>query len=231
MRYLLVVVSHGRSETLESCLDSFREHVSPLPAAGVLHHDLVRHGDLGISQAETALRRAHWLTWQMEVPARPIGFCRSSAYAWRKAAASPYDYVFWLEHDFRFVRTVDLRDLALVLDSDRDLAQMGLLRGPVNLQEVAAGGIVASRPGEFTARTTLDGDRELGWLEQTSYLTTNPSLMRRPFMAEHLWPDYYPSECEGRFGAELRGLGYRFGAWGDGSPWVDHIGVRTGFGY
>lgn len=69
------------------------------------------------------------------------------------------------------------------------------------------------------------------WLEHRSYFTTNPSLMRRAFMAEHPWPDY-PDQCEGRFGIDLIQAGYSFGVWGDGSPWVEHIGAaRTGFGY
>ncbi len=68
------------------------------------------------------------------------------------------------------------------------------------------------------------------WHQHASYLTTNPSLMRRQFMAEHLWPAY-ESECEGRFGLDLVATGFSFGVWGDGSPWCEHIGERSGFGY
>jgi hypothetical protein len=30
---------------------------------------------------------------------------------------------------------------------------------------------------------------------------------------------------------DLRELGFDFAVWGSGEPWVEHVGVRTGFGY
>ena len=63
--------------------------------------------------------------------------------------------------------------------------------------------------------------------------TTNPSLMRRQFMAENPWPAEYDQRCEGLFGIDLRERGYSFGAWGSGEPWVRHLGRRdrSGWGY
>lgn len=152
----------------------------------------------------------------------PIGFCRSTKASWECASRAVEDHVFWLEHDFEFLRPVDLRELASILDRLPHYAQMALMRDAVNSDEIAAGGLYELRRDEYTP---LDH-----WLSHRSYLTTNPSLMRTDFLRENPWPGY-DSECEGRFGIDLVAAGYQFGAWGSGEPWVRHIGERTGHGY
>lgn len=217
--YRLIVLTHGRSETLQATLDSFYEHVSPAPIDGFMVCD-------GCSPP---------LSWpyRYTIPSPRAGFCGACRIGWYEAAWPDVDFVFWLEHDFTFERDVQLYDVADVLDADPMLAQMALMRDAVNEQEKAAGGLYESRAGEYEMRwgNPTPGDEWAPqWLEHRSYFTTNPSLMRREFMAENPWPTY-PSECEGRFGIDLLERGYSFGVWGDGEPWVAHAGVRTGFGY
>jgi hypothetical protein len=123
---------------------------------------------------------------------------------------------------------------------------MALIRDVANADEAKAGGLVASRPGEFEQRylspegfsyprhaEPVQGLGAIPWLEQRSYFTTNPSLMRRAFMAEQPFLDDGGPYCEGRYGIRLRDLGYTFGAWGSGEEWVAHMGVRdaSGTGY
>lgn len=217
LNYLLVLLTHGRhgpADTLERTLASFLERVTPRPVRVYLHQDGPGsphfYGEGGFP----------WpITFAVSEP--QVGFCAATAKAWKFAAESPCEHVFWLEHDFEFVRDVDLRDLVAVLDADPMLAQMALCRDAANEAERAAGGLVESRPGEFEPRGT--------YLEHRCWWTTNPSLIRRDFMVENEWPE--GAECEGRFGIELRERGYRFGLWGDGSVGVEHVGVRTGKGY
>jgi hypothetical protein len=203
MDYTLLVLTHGKSPTLDGTLASFLEHVLPAPTESLVVCDGPGPGQ---SLSETQL-----------------GFCEATRRAWAIAAEAPTSHVFWLEHDFRFDRDVDLAELAAVLDVDRELAQMALLRQPVNEAERAAGGLVESRPGQFELQDGL-------WMRQRSFFTTNPSLMRTTFMLGNPWPAY-PDQCEGRFGIDLIERGYAFGMWGAGEPWVSHFGVRDGFGY
>lgn len=220
MNYRLVIISHGGAETLERCLVSFVENVWPMPSSVYAHLD----GPTD-EAVERVTRMAHDLrpwNWTVEADERPLGFCGSVRKAWEDAVASDAEYVFWLEHDFVFARDVQLRQLAAALDEERMLAQMSLMRNAVNEQERAAGGLYESRPGQFRSHD--------GYLSQTAYFTTNPSLMRRAFMERNRWA-VNPCECEGHFGILLRERGYRFGVWGDGSVWVEHIGTRSGFGY
>ena len=225
MNYLLVVLTHGADghEHVDRALASLTGHVTPLPAAAFAHADQANE-----TRVVDALAR-HLSTYALavEAPLRAAGFCKATATAWKVAAASGLEYVLYLEHDFIFTRDVDLHGVAVVLDANPQLAQMALMRNAVNEQEKAAGGLFGSRPGQWTLRET-DG---IEWLEEREFFTTNPSLMRRDFMAQNPWPDDGEPYCEGRFGIGLRERGYSFGFLGRGEVWVEHVGTRSGFGY
>lgn len=226
MRYALVLMTHGTGETLGECFSSFMENVTPEPWEFILHADaptpenilppLLKYPDTQIVSREQG------------------GFCASCRRAWNEVAFGEYesDFVFWLEHDFLFERRVDLRPLAEQLEADRSLAQMSLMRGPVSAPEIAAGGLYEYRRDAFELNHTNIPTRAeaFPYLRHSAYFTTTPSLMTHRFMRDNPWPDY-PKECEGRFGIDLRMRGYDFGVWGEGEPWVTHIGLRTGFGY
>lgn len=211
--YALTLLSHGNSPTIKASVESFAEHVSPRPTRLIAILD----GPGTLPPVEPLG------SWTIDESAHSEGFCAATRRAWTHGANSGCEFVFHLEADFLFLRRVDLTQLAAVLENTRELAQMALLRQPVNDAERIAGGLVESRPGQFEKQ---DG----GWLKQRSFLTTNPSLMRTEFMHRNPWPNYH-EYCEGRFGIDLIKFGYSFGMWGDGEPWVDHIGVRDGHGY
>lgn len=220
--YLLVVVTHGAGESLWECLQSFKNNVSPAPAYLYVHRD-EPDGDLRVPQVCEDGR--------VEIANPAVGFCEATRRAWQWAAESPHDYVFWLEHDFIFERPVDLSALAGELDwRSNTLAQMSLMRGPVNEREIAAGGLYESRRDDYTLQFTSSESEAWPFLEHRAYFTTNPSLMRRGFLEGNPWP-HYEQFCEGKFGVDLVETGWSFGVWGAGEPWVRHTGERTGFGY
>jgi hypothetical protein len=108
------------------------------------------------------------------------------------------------------------------------------MRNAVNEDEKKAGGLFEHRRDDYMQRVLRRGRqgqmRNVPWLSHLSYFTTNPSLMRTEFMRERAWPEY-EVECEGRFGIDLRQAGFYFAAMGEGEPWCEHVGQRTGFGY
>ena len=207
--YRLVVLTNGRP-CLRKTLESFAASVRPLPAESVLVAD---GGEFEPFEP--------WGGWRVEALRPARGFCGATAAGWRFASEPGPEFVFWLEDDFLFERALDLRSLAEVLEANEHLTQMGLMRGPANDLEEAAGGCVALRPDLYEARD--------GWLESRTNHSTGCSLMRREFMAEHPWPEY--ENCEGRFSIDMLAAGFTFGVWGMGEPWVQHVGVRAGSGY
>lgn len=151
-----------------------------------------------------------------------LGFCGATRKAWGIMVGTKCEFVFWLEHDFIFRRSFDLLPIMDVLRENQELAQMSFIRQAVNEREQKAGGLVESYREAF--------EPQEGWFRHRAYFTTNPSLMRRQFMEANPWPEM-TRRCEGHFAIGLIQAGYQFGAWGDGTPWVQHCGHRTGFGY
>jgi hypothetical protein len=238
VRYLLVVVTHGSSPHLARTLHAFSEWVTPRPAYGLLWVDGPDEDDAAAEAAMIARS-----SWKFTGSAVQRGFCATYTDAWDEAVITAddheCDFVFWLESDFLIRRAVNLAHLAALLDASPELAQVALMRNPVNEQEVAAGGLFESRPGEYELESFETEEvgstrvrlRSHSWLRHRSYYTTNPNLMRRSFMADHPWPERHAAQCEGLYTMDLRACGYDFAVWGSGDAWVEHVGVRTGFGY
>lgn len=221
MRYALAVLTHGDNAPLRATLDSFMEHALPQPVATIIHYD----GGI------TELPGPFYTAVEITQDDRQRGFCDATGMLWETAcrAHHDYDYVFWLEHDFRFTEPIQVAAMAGVLTANPNVAQLSIMRQPVNHRERAAGGVVADH--RQRGATFAEHGGWLPWLSHRAYFTTNPSLMRRGFMLSHRWPDDGLAECEGRMGAQLVGEGYYFGIVGDGTPGCEHVGERTGKGY
>lgn len=218
MKYALVFVTHGAATTMPETLLTFDRWVTPRPTIRLAVVD-------GADGAHPIMQPG--APWHVTHLRPQEGFCGACRAGWEAATETlmmeDADYVFWLEHDFRFYRPVNLTHLATVLDHHQRLAQMALMRQPQNDAEIKAGGVIEARPDAMWVR-------QPGWIEHQEFFTTNPSLIpARTF--GHDWPD--GDRCEGRFGIQLREAGMAFGYWGTGEPWVEHIGARdeTGKGY
>ena len=223
--YLLVVLTHGQSQHLTRVLDSFCAHVTPEPTEVLVWVD-------GPDREDAAYDAVCGRGWDFTLAGGfdQQGFCAAVGEAWDEAAATDYDYVFWLENDFVFVRDVDLSNIARVLEAEPQLAQMALYRQSVNADERAAGGYLRQHAAAYTERTTYVGSTSYRWMETTRNWTTNPSLFRRSVAAENPWP--VAEHCEGVFGFQVRERHpeTKFGIWGVGRVDVEHIGERDGTG-
>jgi len=249
MNFLLAVLTHGdNAELLQRTISSFDEMVSPAPTCRLV----VQDGPCALPPFSDSEWHCHPIPEQM-------GFCFATAEMWATASQLAVEqecnHIFHLEADFEFLRPVDLTMLATILDDNADLAQVTLMRDSVNEEERQAGGVMEKhelRGDVFEPQllllsgTPIDKDLRTwptsmgplpswavltSWLRQRAYFSTNPSLMRTTFILENPWPREYESECEGRFGIDLRQKGFSFGIIGNGEPWVRHIGIRTGKGY
>ncbi len=222
----MILVTHGEDvEPATAALASAADSLTPRPSEVLIVQD-------GPGPDLAPAVEAAWpgLPCRVSASERPLGFCATTGRAWRESAADGPAFVYWLEHDFLHERPVNLLHLAWVLLSHPEVAQMSLMRQPVNPQEVKAGGIVKASPGGFVSRRTgsARGGRH-SWKEQGIYWTTNPCLFRLDIVEQAEWPT--EDGCEGRLTIALREQGYSFGVWGSGEEWVRHVGVRSGFGY
>ncbi len=236
LRYLLVVLTHGASPHLDAALSSFRTNVYPQPVHGLLWIDGPDEGDVAVSVVG-----AGHPDWTVSGGEPQQGFCAAVASAWAAAvtigAQLHCTHVFWLEGDFVFDRGVDLRPVTELLEREPGIAQVSLMRNAVFPDETAAGGLYEAHHDEYEPRRlVVERDSpevpsgSYPYLTQRSYYTGNPNLMRLGFMAEHPWR-VAPPGCEWLYTHELLAAGFRFGVWGNGEPWVTHMGGHDGFGY
>jgi hypothetical protein len=166
-----------------------------------------------------------------------LGFCGAIRYGWQRLReeGAPFDWVFHLEEDWRFHRPFDVAHMARVMETEPQVCQVALRRGP----EPAEHGVqVIDRfPTEFVDRAT--GMLGLGqpartqeWLEHRLFWTTNPSLYHAGIVDDFDWPP--EPRCEARFTEMMRAEGRTFAYWGDrhDEPWIEHTGTeRNGHGY
>lgn len=221
----LVVFTDGRDGCLEQTIASAAESLT-----GGITRRLINDDSGDLEHAADLAARYRPLGFELIPPAATRqGFGGAIRHAWAYLRSMPELFVFHLEDDFTFQRTVDLSRMATVLVEQPHLAQLALRRQPWNAAEIAAGGVVEQHPHDYLQLCNEWGDR---WLEHRRFFTTNPSLYWRRLLRRD-WPD--GDNSEGAFTHELLvDERLRFAYWGDrhDEPWVEHIGVdRAGERY
>jgi|GEM_PF-1846571 len=153
------------------------------------------------------------------VAPKPAGYGRAMGTVFDVMAGE--HALFW-EEDFRAVSDIDLEALTAHLRGDPWLAQVALLRGPWFGNEHATGGVIEAREAQGAKFTRVGG-----LIRHVDHFTSNPSVLPR-WVWERGWPEGDWSES--RFGRQLVADGHGF-AYIDGGVMVEHVGVRSGFGY
>jgi len=156
----------------------------------------------------------------------PAGYSAAMRYVWSLAAG--YDFVFLIEDDFVFEQPVFVSALVEVLIENPHLAQLVLLRQPWFQNEIDHGGLL-----EAIEARGVELLRRPEWVEQRATWSCNPTVFRGgQWILNHPWPSGAGSEY--RFGQELfKSEPSTVSAWyGVGkTPWVRHVGGRSGFGH
>jgi hypothetical protein len=156
-----------------------------------------------------------------------LGFSGAIAEGWRQVLDTGASWVFHAELDFTYREPIALDAMIVALQQRPRLAQICLKRGPVNAEEIAAGGIVERFPDRYRDefahgyRITVND----------VCFSTNPCVYPVE-MCRKGWPQEKYSE--GVFTHRLLAEGYEFAFWGGkfAAPKVRHIGdVRSGSGY
>jgi len=204
-----------------------REHIwTTLPKALTVLPEsrLVIHDDSGCEDVRDRLRREFPQAEVVGATER-VGFARSMSRAWAYLSDSN-GYIFHLEDDFEFIYHPPVSEMCDLLERWPSLAQVALLRQPVNDEEVDAGSIFALHPGEY--RQVWDGVAE--WVDHARWFTLNPCLYRAD-VTRRSWP--LGRNSEWTFSRRIYRGSVRGAYWGklDDPPRVRHIGIRSGHGY
>lgn len=216
MRYFLSLLTNGREECLERTLAAFEEFVTPRPSEIFIHID-------GPFSPPRPLYGE--MEWKVAQASTPVGFTYGTKDCYDEAAHSGFEWCFHMEDDMVIVRPVDLNHLREVLEVEKHVCQMALVRSPWGA-EIPYGGYIAQHAEQYTRRQVATrGWGSAKWIEHVRNWTTNPALQRTSFLREHPFPVVQHSE--GMYGFQIReqSPGTTFGLWGWGEPWCAHIGV------
>lgn len=225
-----MVITDGRKACLEQTIDSFFEN----NRQDRFRARLIVNDSMDVKYHEY-LRETYGKKWFINscalVAKSKCGFggAIQAGWDWFKWPGFGTEWIFHLEEDFLHMRPIDTQDMVEVLRSDPDLTQVALVRDAVAPHEHAAGGLLQSRPGQFSQELCQVGpswnpSKQIPWLSHQSFFTTNPCLYSVDLVRQYSWP--LGENSEARFGEQLVAEGKHFGFMGrlDDEPWVKHIG-------
>jgi hypothetical protein len=210
----LIVFTNGRLELLKRTIDSAEKNLQCNFSYKMIMNDCPEVS----SELETFYCPRGFGIYSNLIKS---GYCCSIQKAW-DAIKERYRWILHLEEDFIFNEPIPVMDMIRVLEHDSRLAQMALVRQPINTIELAAGSILRATWERYTPKE-WDG---FEWLENNFCFTNNPcvypiDITRYPYPQRTSWP-----WGEGEFSELLRNKGYQFGYWGgmEQKPKVTHIG-------
>lgn len=131
-------------------------------------------------------------------------------------------YMFFLEEDFLPKVNIDFNKMRYLLENNKEVIQISLMRQPWYKEEIDAGGVVQTKKQNFENITEKN---DIKWVKHREYFTGNPSLISDKVL-KYSWPKVRWSEYF--FGKKLLEEGFYFGILGsiDSDDWiaVEHIG-------
>lgn len=218
----VVFITDGRTDLLEQTLNSFHNHVGYPFFEKLIIND---NTDPMVVKIVDNLSIAYGLTPIHHKEKRGFAGVYDTAF---KTVSKESDYIFLCEDDFLFNEEINVQDMIVILQYNRNLAQVVLKRQAWNEQEKKAGGIIEQWPDLYDEKEIA----HIRWSEHRLFFSTNPCLVPS-WVIQRGWPLLPRSESV--FSQQLFSnpnyktafLGGKFD-----TPRVVHIGnTRNGFNY
>jgi hypothetical protein len=211
----LVVITDGRQACIEQTISRFNEVINYSFFEKLIINDSgdPRYHDFLINRFPDFNVVSH---------EQRRGLAGAVQSAW--ASVNPeVDYVFHLEDDFVFNKSIDINHMAFLLRTNPQLVQMALVRASVNPPEEAVGGFVFQHLEDYSQKED--------YFQHGRLFTLNPCLY--PMSTVKVgWPDH---GGESEFTTKVHSIDkdYRFGFYGNiyDEPLVTHIGGRRSEGW
>ena len=232
----LVILSHRQREYLPFTLASIEKHMTGVS-------DIIVVDDSGSPEHHQWLD-GHVPHYSLSDPSGGnVGYlsAMSRVFEVAREAADHHetDYAMLWEEDFELIRDIDLADMALVMEENRELAQLNLQRQAVYRIERRLGYMEShARRSYMLTKECSTGVEALPWVRRWRPFTTNPGLIQREVL-DIEWPDRdtcdaVPGGAEPAMSLVLEEKAYQFGWFGNwNTPHTQHIGtdLKTGIGY
>jgi len=211
----LVVITDGRQSCIEQTIDRFNEVINYSFFEKLIINDSgdPRYHDFLVNRFPEFNVVSH---------EQRRGLAGAVQSAW--SSVNPeIDYVFHLEDDFLFNKSIDIAHMSFLLKTNPQLVQMALVRASVNPPEEEVGGFVFQHLEDYSQKED--------YFQHGRLFTLNPCLY--PMSTVKMgWPDH---GGESEFTTKVHSIDkdYRFGFYGNiyDEPLVTHIGGRRSEGW
>lgn len=225
-----VITTDGRGEFLDQCIGTWEQASGTFCAKVILD-------DSGDHAYRQSLVEKYGDEWEVvSVGETRMGYVAAMREIRSIGIRSDAKFIFHLEDDFQLNRPVNIDSITELLDSNRNIAQMALVRQPWYANEIVHGGVIQAlieQGCRFQEKIKIDKDKKVvRWLEHRAVWTANPNVFSVE-VARMDYPDVPYSES-----AFMRQLNTNTALvcayWGTLSdePYVTHIGdYRNGHSY
>lgn len=171
MSFCVIIFNDGRNEYLEKTLKSFHECVSfPDKVHTILYDDMPEGRDEAFLKS---LKKKYKIN-QLILSPENLGINRSVQNAWSEVPRN-IKYIYHQENDFTYNEVIDVSEMQKVLDSNRLIGQVALLRQPWYDDEIASGSLYIKDSVHYKQANVGGIDIVI----QDVYFTHNPCLYRR----------------------------------------------------
>ena len=211
----LVVITDGRQSCIEQTIDRFNEVIN------YTFFEKLIINDSGDPRYHNFLVN-RFPEFNVVSHEQRRGLAGAVQSAW--SSVNPeVDYVFHLEDDFLFNKSIDIAHMSFLLRTNPQLVQMALVRASVNPPEEEVGGFVFQHLEDYSQKED--------YFQHGRLFTLNPCLY--PMSTVKMgWPDH---GGESEFTTKVHSIDkdYRFGFYGNiyDEPLVTHIGGRRSEGW
>lgn len=172
---MLGIIGNGRRELLDQTIASLEDMIE------YPFFDRLIIDDTGNMDYQKTLITEYGQRYRLALHRQNLGLSGSIRTLWGQAYRAEADYIFHVEEDFTFNEKIDIGKMVDLLDSHSAMAQVALVRQPVNGDEAAAGGMLNFHypdAEELTYQTYDDWAPQIG-VAQNKLFTLNPSLYPR----------------------------------------------------
>jgi hypothetical protein len=211
----LVVITDGRQSCIEQTIERFNEVINHSFFEKLIINDSgdPRYHDFLVNRFPEFNVVSH---------EQRRGLAGAVQSAW-SSVDPEVDYVFHLEDDFLFNKSIDIAHMSFLLRTNPQLVQMALVRASVNPPEEEVGGFVFQHLADYSQKED--------YFQHGRLFTLNPCLY--PMSTVRMgWPDH---GGESEFTTKVHSIDkdYRFGFYGNiyDEPLVTHIGGRRSEGW
>lgn len=172
-KLILAVIGNGRKnlldQTIKSALDNLQYDF----------FDYVMINDYGKQEYSDLLIKEYGDKWTIINHEINQGLSGSIRTLWNYVDINNIDYIFHLEEDFIFNKSIDINLLVEILSKHRDIAQVALKRQPCNIEELQAGGFMQLDKSKYSEIIYNYKYNSVDLTTHRNFFTLNPSLYPR----------------------------------------------------